>query len=157
MPARLTLIRGLPGSGKSTLAKQLVQGLGGVHYEADQYFIDPITGEYEFDINRLIDAHDTCQDMTICALKAGSHVIVSNTFTTLREMHVYFDMAAEYGVSPNVILCQMNFGSIHGIPHQTFMRMKKRFQYDIAPLLSWHKKALGASMSSMGEPIPPQT
>ena len=31
----LFLLRGLPGSGKSTLAKSI----GGVHYEADMFFI----------------------------------------------------------------------------------------------------------------------
>jgi energy-coupling factor transporter ATP-binding protein EcfA2 len=39
----LLLLRGCSGSGKSTLAKSL----GGVHYEADMFFVED--GEYRFD------------------------------------------------------------------------------------------------------------
>jgi adenylate kinase family enzyme len=34
----LYIVRGIPGSGKSTFAKTL----GGIHIEADQYFVDKI-------------------------------------------------------------------------------------------------------------------
>ena len=40
----LYIVRGIPGSGKSTFAKTL----GGIHIEADQYFVDG-DGNYNFD------------------------------------------------------------------------------------------------------------
>lgn len=132
MASQLTLIRGLPGSGKSTLAKQLAVN-GTLRFEADQYFYDS-DGKYKFDINHIMDAHDWCQDMTSRALNSGFDVIVSNTFTTIRELLPYVEIAKIRNASLNVILCQMNFGSIHDVPPETFQKMKNRFQYDISTL-----------------------
>ena len=56
----LFLIRGCPGSGKSSLAKSI----GGVHYEADMFFINPETGVYDMDdIIRMMDKRDIVSDM----------------------------------------------------------------------------------------------
>jgi len=52
---QLILLRGLPGSGKSTFANLL----GGIHVEADQYFIQD--GEYKFDASKLKQAHNWCK------------------------------------------------------------------------------------------------
>ena len=54
----LTLIRGVSGSGKSTFAKTL----NGIHLETDMYFIDPVTGEYNWDGEKIKQAHEWCQD-----------------------------------------------------------------------------------------------
>ena len=54
----LYLLRGLPGSGKSTLAKSI----GGIHIEADQYFMED--GEYKFDGSKIKLAHNYCQSQT---------------------------------------------------------------------------------------------
>ena len=128
----LTLIRGLPGSGKSTLAKRLLASGTCMdrHFEADMYFTNEI-GEYHFDPLLLSDAHEWCQKMTEDALSNGCNVIVSNTFTTRRELQPYLDMAHNFGIEPNIILMQGDYGSIHGVPDHTIRRMRERFQYDI--------------------------
>jgi len=138
MNPSLTLIRGIPGSGKSTLAKNLVNswislGLVGYHFEADQYFMDG--REYKFDRQKLRQAHAWCQQSTAEALGRGGHVIVSNTFTTLKEMKPYVDMIHTYGKQPTVFVCQTNWGNVHGVPDDVLDAMKERFQYDISSLL----------------------
>lgn len=125
------LIRGLPGSSKSTLAKMF-----GIyqcfHIEADMYFMK--TGEYVFDARLLHKAHNWCQEMTERYLRDNYDVVVSNTFTTKKELRPYFTIAKKYGIIPTVILCQNNFGSVHNVPEETMEKMRKRFDYDISDL-----------------------
>ena len=127
---KLTLIRGLPGSGKSTLAKSLP----GIYFEADQFFIDPVTNVYNFNIDQIEDAHDWCQNNTEIFLERGFDVNVSNTFTTIRELRPYFEIAKQFKIVPVVITCQNQFGNIHNAPIETYERMKKRFTWDISSL-----------------------
>lgn len=124
----LTLVRGTPGAGKSTLARQLKGALFAKHLEADMYFIND--GVYQFDINELMDAHDWCKRTTHNLLEDHISVIVSNTFTTKKELVPYFEIAKSHGIVPNVITCQGNFKSIHGVPEETLAKMKARFDYN---------------------------
>lgn len=125
---KLILVRGMPGSGKSTLAKQL----SGTHLEADMYFMKD--GEYQFDVNKLRDAHEWCQTETRLHLRQGFDVVVSNTFTTIKELRPYFEIASEFDIVPNVIVAQGEFGSVHAVPEETLARMRARFAYDISEL-----------------------
>lgn len=129
----LTLIRGLPGSGKSTLAENLCKVTGDVMMETDSFWVNEL-GEYVFDIARLRQAHEWCQMSTHKYIDDGYSVIVSNTFTTQWEMKPYFAIAKEYGIRPQIILCQGNFGSIHNVPTDTISRMAERFEYDLPDL-----------------------
>ena len=128
---QLILIRGLPGSGKSTLAKELAtDGLFAAHFEADMFW----GPNYEFDVNRLREAHQWCQNSTKEALLNGESVIVSNTFTTIKELKPYFEIAKEFGIVPQVLVCQNNFGNTHNVPEETLAKMKARFAYDVSSL-----------------------
>lgn len=131
----LTIIRGLPGSGKSTLAKALRIAYGHlttVHFEADQFFV--VDGKYQFDGMRIGEAHAWCQTEVDNALFYKQDVIVSNTFTTHKELKPYFEMAKKYKVNVQVILCQGNFGSIHEVPEHVIHNMRQRFAYDLTSL-----------------------
>lgn len=132
----LVLVRGLPGSGKTTTALNYGENIetNWSHYEADHYFTDA-EGNYKWERNKLREAHEWCQKQTAADLAKGYTVIVSNTFTTIREMEPYFDMARVYGITPTVILCQNDWGSVHDVPPDTLDAMRKRFQYDIRALL----------------------
>lgn len=121
----LTLIRGLPGSGKSTLAAKLGNDYTTL-LEADSYFYDEY-GNYVFDEKELRAAHSWCLGTTSFNLSLGEDVVVSNTFTTLREMKDYYLMAKELGVKLNVITCQGQFGNLHNVPQETLDKMEKRF------------------------------
>lgn len=128
---KLILVRGLPGSGKSTIA-EAISLADFTHLEADQYFMKD--GEYKFDANKLGAAHAWCQEQTRYWLGVSGRVVVSNTFTTIKELRPYFDIAAEFNIVPNVILAQGNFGNIHDVPEETLEKMRQRFVYDISEL-----------------------
>lgn len=131
----LILIRGLPGSGKSTLARDLRRHTD-VVLEADTYFLDE-EGNYNFDANKLHLAHNWCQESTSLYLQLGCRVIVANTFTTLKELKPYFQLAKEFGIVPIVYHCQNDFGSIHDVPEETIERMKTRWTHDLTPLFQF--------------------
>ena len=126
---KMILVRGLPGSGKSTFAKSLV---GYNHSEADQFWM--VNNEYKFDATRLREAHEWCQLKTKNCLNEGLDVVVSNTFTTKKELRPYFELAKEFGIVPQVILCQAQYGNIHDVPEETLTKMKARFEFDISDL-----------------------
>lgn len=133
---QLVLIRGLPGSGKSTLSKTINRDMfGGRAYifEDDDYFTDK-DGNYNFVREELDIAHQLCRANTFIALHKGYNVIVPNTFTTFKELSKYFEMAKTFKITPQVILCQNNFGDVHNIKKEAIQRMRDRFIFDVSPL-----------------------
>lgn len=125
MPATIVLIRGIPGSGKSTLAKTMK---GYVHVEADMYFINN-DGEYQFDREKLKEAHEWCARFTESCVIDGYDVVVSNTFTRKWEMYAYFDIAERHGATVHVVTCNGSFDNVHGVPKEAVERMKARFEH----------------------------
>ena len=124
----LFLLRGLPGSGKSTLA----ESLGGSHMEADKYFT--YEGKYEFDVTKLKDAHDWCQNAVKVFMENKSkRVVVSNTFTQEWEMQPYYDLAEKHGYTVYSLVVENRHGGVneHGVPDDTLDKMKKRFEISL--------------------------
>lgn len=117
----LVLIRGLPGSGKSTMAKVLAL-VGYEHHEADQFF--EVNGVYQYDATRIRDAHAWCQSRTRQALAAGKRVVVSNTFTMLREMEPYMEMTHKV----RVVEAQGTWENCHDVPVEVLERMALRWE-----------------------------
>lgn len=131
----LTIVRGLPGSGKSTLAQKLRIAYGTAitdHFEADQFFMKD--GVYKWDGMQIGEAHDWCRNSVDEALFYKRDVIVSNTFTTIKELRPYFTIAKVNNAKVNVIVCQSNFGNIHDVPDKSLQAMKSRFVWDISEL-----------------------
>ena len=128
MTNTLILIRGLPGSGKSTEAKRIMSQAPNSmrHLEADMYFI--LGDEYIFDASKLGKAHEWCQSTTENFLEKGYSVIVSNTFTTLKEIKPYEAIAKRLGVALEVRQMNNSFESIHNVPEETLKKMKARWQ-----------------------------
>ena len=120
----LILLRGLPGSGKSTFAKTL----GGIHIEADHYFMKD--GEYKFDASKLKQAHEYCRTSTEGWMVEGHNIVVSNTFTTSKEMQPYYELAEKYGYQVYSLIVENRHGStsIHSVPDDTLDKMEKRFE-----------------------------
>lgn len=117
----LILIRGLPGSGKSTMAKVLVL-VGFEHYEADMFF--ERDGSYQHDSSRIKDAHAWCQQMARQALAMGKKVVVSNTFTQLREMAPYQSMVRNV----RVVEARGEWQNTHEVPVEMLERMAQRWE-----------------------------
>lgn len=139
MSAKLVLVRGLPGSGKSTLAKKIrdhfndTRGFAPFHYEADKYWVRP-DGFYDFNPRRLQDAHEWCREKVQAGVihdaldpEPYAFTVVSNTFTTLKEMQPYLSMLKNVK-DIRVIHCTQNYGSIHDIPVHTIHKMGQRWQ-----------------------------
>jgi len=128
---KLFLIRGLPGSGKSTLADSIIADF---HIESDMYFMK--TGEYKFDPTKLHSAHKWCfdeveEEMVACEI-VQTHdfsMVVSNTFTTEKELKPYLELGKKHGFQITVLIVENRHGgkSIHGVPETTMEKMEKRF------------------------------
>lgn len=61
---------------------------GYAHFDANMFF--DYGGESLCDAGRIRDAHIWCQRITRQALAKSTNVVVSNTFTLLREMEPFF-------------------------------------------------------------------
>jgi predicted kinase len=126
----LYIVRGIPGSGKSTFAKTL----GGIHIEADQYFVDA-DGNYNFDGSKIKLAHEYCKGQTKAWMKTDGDqvsvdkIVVSNTFTQEWEMEPYFELAKEFGYKVFSIVVENIHGgkNIHNVPDDKIKQMKERF------------------------------
>ena len=123
---KLFLIRGICGAGKSTFAKTI----GGIVLEADQYFIDPKTQEYKFDVSKLKDAHADCQRRCAEWMKIGHQIVVSNTFTQEWEMEAYYTLAKKYGYQVHSLIVENRHNGVneHGVPSDKLEQMKNRFE-----------------------------
>lgn len=130
MNQKLLLVRGTPGQGKSFFAKQMFNYF---HLETDMFFMDD-SGNYNWQPELLGTAHLWCQSSTHELLRKGYNVVVSNTFTTKKELKPYFEMAKEFDIIPVVIHCQNEFKSVHNVPEETIQKMKKRFEHDLSEL-----------------------
>ena len=134
----LILLRGLPGAGKSTVAKELVK-LSYVPYEecyyyaeafeTDNYFIND-KGEYKFDASKIKEAHEWNKQQVENSMKSGQeYVIVSNTFTTEKELEPYLLLAKQYDYNVVSLVVENRHGNknVHGVPDETLTKMKNRF------------------------------
>ena len=118
------------GSGKSTFAKTL----GGIHIEADQYFVDG-DGNYNFDGSKIKLAHEYCKGQTEAWMKTDGtqvnvcKIVVSNTFTQEWEMEPYFELAKEFGYAVFTIIVENRHGgtNVHNVPENKIEQMKNRF------------------------------
>ena len=130
----LIIIRCVAGSGKSSFANLIWQSE--VIFEADKYFYKD--GTYQFDKNKLHDAHKWCQKqveeaMILHDTSKGQYcaeIIVSNTSTTEKEMQPYIDLAKKYDYKVTSLIVENRHGgkSIHSVPEETIEKMKQRFE-----------------------------
>jgi predicted kinase len=119
------IVRGCPNAGKSTFAKTL----GGIHIEADQYFVDA-DGNYNFDGSKIKNTHAWCLDKVKTNMAVGrDKIVVSNTFTQEWEFQPYLELAKEYGYKTFTIIVENRHGNTneHNVPEDKIQQMKNRF------------------------------
>ena len=134
---RLVLVRGLPGSGKSTYAKSYFNGH--IHLEADMYFVQP-DGSYDWAAERLGKAHSWCFETTKIMLNNGYDVVVSNTFTMLKELNPYIELADCNDIQCAVFRMASEYNSIHNVPQVVIEKMRSRFEdYEEEVIFPWPK------------------
>jgi predicted kinase len=125
MEKTIYIVRGCPNAGKSTFAKTL----GGIHIEADQYFVDA-DGNYNFDGSKIKNAHAWCLDKVKTNMTVGrDKIVVSNTFTQEWEFQPYLELAKEYGYKTFTIIVENRHGNTneHNVPEDKIEQMKNRF------------------------------
>jgi hypothetical protein len=131
-PKILYLIRGVPGS---TFAHTIWNDYA--ICEADQYFVNKETGEYEFKPDEIKIAHQWCKDEVENRMKDNQvnpqyypEIVVSNTFTQEWEMEPYFKLAEKYGYRVFSLIVENRHGgkNTHGVPEEKLEIMKNRFE-----------------------------
>ena len=129
----LILLRGLPGCGKTTLGKIILQWPSTDEPDvlsSDDYFVDG-KGNYNFDINKIKEAHNDCQ--VRCANKMKhecSRIVVANTFTREWEMSEYFKMAERYNYRVHTVVVENRHDgeNVHGVDNNKIHQMEERFE-----------------------------
>tara|TARA_Y100000361_G_scaffold2433_2_gene2105 strand:+ start:9987 stop:10409 length:423 start_codon:yes stop_codon:yes gene_type:complete len=133
----LYIVRGLSGSGKSSIASELVNPIWDSEseafikdfYSADDFFTDK-EGRYNFDPNKLKEAHEECQKNVELAMQRDNvrKIAVANTFSQAWEAEPYFKLAEKHDYHPFVLECQNDFGNIHDVPQKSIDMMKERWE-----------------------------
>ena len=124
----LYIVRGVPGSGKTTFANSL----GRAVCTADDFYMKK--GEYIWFADKIATAHSWCRRKCRRFMKVGvSPVIVANTNTTEKEFEPYVELAKTYGYRVFCIIVENRHGnaSVHGVPEETLVKMRQRFQISL--------------------------
>jgi hypothetical protein len=127
------VLRGPTGCGKTTSALQLKRdyeaaGMTVAHLEADQFFVR--NGVYEFNPERLEDAHKDCFARFQKALDDKVNIIIlSNTSTRIWEFEKYVQLAAANSYPISIVNHTTYYGNDKGIGEETVRAMFSRFEY----------------------------
>ncbi len=103
---RFFVMRGVQGSGKSTLTADIkLARPDAIICSADKFFVDPLTGMYEFDFSKLGLAHAWCFEKFREAVAADdTTIILDNTNIRVAHFIKYVEYAETYGYQ--TIICQ---------------------------------------------------
>lgn len=100
--------------------------LESVRVEADTYWKRP-DGKYDFNFKLLPAAYKWCYSESCRYLRYEYDVIVSNTFTTIKEMNPYIEYAKALNHEVKIYRCTGEYQNIHNVPQETLLKMKERF------------------------------
>ncbi|MHA2280161.1 MAG: AAA family ATPase [Promethearchaeota archaeon] len=141
---KIVIMRGVSGSGKSTKAKEIIKEAikdgcwTSIICSADQFFIDPKSGRYEFDARKLGSAHAFCRAKVEAAVELEANlIIVDNTNTQKWEFAPYIAIAeANDYECEEIMVGTLNDDDLkayanrnkHGVPLESIRKMAKRFQ-----------------------------
>jgi predicted kinase len=113
MLKRVTILRGLPGAGKTHWRK--LYRKAAVVCSADDFRVDPVTGEYKYDPAADSTVHRQCFRKYLDALAAGAaDVVVDNTNLKAYEIAPYYLAAEAYGYAPLIVWIWCDPGAAFG-------------------------------------------
>ena len=142
---RLILIRGVSGSGKSTLADELESlyisyfndiesDLTVVRIETDMFWYLDDEDIYAFDASKLGEAHLWCKETVLGFMEYGvDYIIVSNTFTTEKELEPYLVLAKDYGYIVTSLVVENRHGNtdVHNVPENIKQKQATRLKNNL--------------------------
>ncbi|EFC43196.1 predicted protein [Naegleria gruberi] len=144
----MILLRGISGSGKSTLASEIMKNHGIDYttgykdhiFSTDDYFVDPQTGNYNFDATQLGKAHQWNQKRASDAMKNGTTpIIIDNTNTQKWEAKPYVVAAKANSYVVEITepttpwaknAQELAKRNKHGVPLVAIERMLERWEID---------------------------
>ena len=88
-----------------------------------------VDSEYRFNADLLGHAHHWCRSKVEQDMSQGQQaIVVSNTFTTEKEMKPYLALAEEFGYNVTSIITENRHGneSVHDVPAETMQKMRDR-------------------------------
>ena len=123
----MLIVRGVAGTGKTTYAKAAADGMEtrAAHVEADQFFTDQ-DGVYHFASEWLGDAHRWAQLEVKKNMIHWNDIVVSNTFTTFKEIKPYLELSNEFKYTVYVVTLTKEYGSVHNVPMEVMERQRAR-------------------------------
>lgn len=133
----LIILRGLPGSGKTTLATILSEDNKYPALSIDDFFTDPVTGNYNFDFEKNHLAYKTCEENTNSWMKnKAEKIFLHNVFSMEWEMEPYFKMAAENNYRIFVLTVENRHGNknTHEISDEQMKKMAEKFKVQLNSL-----------------------
>lgn len=121
-------------NGKSTIANLVFKE--SITISTDDFFIVSDIGEYNWDKNKLQDAHDWCVDKVEQALRWDTehkYVVVHNTSCTEKEVEKYHNIAKMFNVKfySLVVEKRHNKENVHDIPQKTIEKQYNRLKNSI--------------------------
>jgi predicted kinase len=142
MQKTVKILSGIPGSGKSTFVKSLLSNNeSGVVVSADSFFIDKLTGIYNFNPQLISQAHSKCMSGYIEALYSDDIelIIVDNTNIRRWEIENYYKLAKKlnfkvdiYAIVPSLLsdlkICVKR--NVHEVPNSVIFEMFLNHEYE---------------------------
>lgn len=126
----LVIARGVPGAGKSSFAYLISNYV----CEADDYhYLD--SGDYDWKPENVHKSHIWCQNRCERFMKLEREkIVVSNTFTTERELKPYYELAEKYDYNVVSLIVENRHGgkNTHNVSDETIEKMRNRLVNNIA-------------------------
>jgi predicted kinase len=138
----MVIMRGMPGSGKSYLSKLILdRSYKEPNYKqhifsADDFFM--INGMYQYNVEKLEEAHRFCQNHALTKAREGySPIVIDNTNLQHWEMYPYVKIAVDNGYVINILEpntpWRNNANSLfkkntHNIPEIKLRRMIEKYE-----------------------------
>lgn len=137
------LVRGAPGTGKTTFANLLKYNLDELAengkpvfgktaiFETDNFFKDQVNGKYLFDTGLLETAHNwnIAEVVRFCRDYPECPCIVANTFSRIREMHPYENVARMFDRDIRYFrMINTGYHNVHNVPATVVYDIQTRFE-----------------------------